>query len=94
MTPVSLTGRLVCATRADADLVEQLLPDHIALTRAERGCLSFAVTRRIDEPLVWDVDELFDGEGSFRAHQARVAASEWGRRTAAIPRDYVVVGLG
>jgi quinol monooxygenase YgiN len=89
MTRVSLSGSLICADSAQAALVERLLPRHVALTREEHGCLSFEVTRT-DDPLVWCVTELFVDRAAFDAHQARVAASEWGRETVGIRRDYAV----
>ncbi|WP_308470940.1 putative quinol monooxygenase [Clavibacter michiganensis] len=73
-------------------LVVENLPEHIMLTRAEPGCLSFEVTQTTD-PLVWRVEERFEDEEVFRAHQARVASSEWGRITSQIERRYVVEGL-
>lgn len=92
MSQVELTGRLVCQNSAEAGLVAQLLPAHTSLTRAEPGCLLFEVAQTSD-PLVWQVDERFDSEGAFRQHQHRVAASEWGRMTAQIARDYTVTGV-
>lgn len=92
MGEVTLTGRLVCATLADTEVVERLLPEHVELTRAEAGCLSFVVTRR-PEPGVWEVEERFDSEDSYRAHQLRVAQSEWGRETIAIERNYTITGI-
>lgn len=92
MPGVRLVGRLVCATQDEAAVVVEHLPTHIALTRAEPGCLAFAVDRTAD-PLVWAVDELFTDEVAFRAHQARVRDSAWGRATAGIARDYTVDGL-
>ena len=89
MTTVHLTGQLICATPTDVAIVETHLPEHVALTRAEPGCVSFAVTST-DDPLVWDVAEVFEDDESFAAHQARVASSEWGRATAAIERRYLV----
>lgn len=72
--------------------VSRLLPEHIALTRAEPGCLSFEVTRT-EDPLVWNVEELFLNADAFLSHQARVATSEWGRATRGIVRSYEVSGL-
>ncbi|RLK47438.1 putative quinol monooxygenase [Microbacterium telephonicum] len=92
MGDVFLTGLLVCSTREEAELVERLLPDHVALTRAEPGCASFEVTRRPDS-LMWEVQERFNSEESFRAHQSRGALSAWGRETAGIERRYTVTGL-
>ncbi|MDO9394917.1 MAG: antibiotic biosynthesis monooxygenase [Herbiconiux sp.] len=92
MTEIRLTGRLVCATEAEAAVVTALLPEHRALTLAEPGCLSFDVVATAD-PLVWTVAERFTDEQAFRAHQARVSAGDWGRRTATVERQYEVRGL-
>jgi quinol monooxygenase YgiN len=92
MSEVQLTGRLVCRNQDEARLVEAHLSEHVALTRAERGCLSFEVTPTTD-PLVWRVEERFTDEAAFRAHQDRVARSDWGRTTAGIERRYSVHGV-
>lgn len=86
---VALSGKLVCASSDEADLVRQFLPEHIRLTRQEPGCLSFEVTET-DDPLVWRVEELFADAAAFDAHQARTRASEWARETAAIRREYAL----
>lgn len=93
MPEVTLRGELLCATDEDVALVQQHLPLHIELTRLERGCLAFEV-HQSDDPLVWTVSERFTDAVAFAAHQARVAASEWGRATAGIERRYVIEGLG
>lgn len=92
MPDVHLTGQLICRSAEEDALVREHLPHHIALTRAEPGCLSFAVVPSA-APWAWDVAERFADEASFRAHQARVAASEWGGATAGIERRYTVRGL-
>lgn len=79
----------MCSDAAEAELVGAHLPRHVELTRAEPGCIRFEV-RSADDPLVWSVDEEFAGESAFRAHQERVAASEWGRATAGIRREYEI----
>ena len=89
MAHVSLSGRLVCRDAGEADLVRRHLPLHVTLTRAEPGCLHFTVTPTGD-PLVWSVHERFVDQAAFDLHQARVQASEWGRATAGIKRDYVL----
>lgn len=93
MSQIRLTGQLICASEAQAAVVREHLPAHVDLTRAEPGCVSFAVTPA-QEPLVWDVAELFADRAAFDAHQARVAASEWGRATAGIERRYSVTESG
>lgn len=92
MGEVRLSGYLRCKNDSEAELVKEHLPAHIALTRAEPGCISFEVTPTADT-LVWTVEECFADSDAFRAHQERVAASEWGAMTSGIARDYTVTGL-
>lgn len=86
-----LTGQLRCESAEQLSAVVEHLSRHIELTRAEPGCLSFEVVQT-DDPFVWDVFERFEDAVSFEIHQARVKASEWGRATAAIKRNYSVTG--
>ena len=60
--------------------------DHVAASRAEPGCLYFAISQS-DDPLVWLVEELFADEAALASHRARVADSEWAAATAQITRD-------
>ncbi|MFK4299756.1 quinol monooxygenase YgiN [Arthrobacter sp. GAS37] len=92
MTLVHLSGQLVCRDADEVAVVALHLARHVALTRAEAGCISFHVTAT-DDPMVWQVDERFSDEAAFRAHQDRVARSEWGRASAGIERRYSVTGL-
>lgn len=86
---ITLTGRLICADHAEAEIVRRHLDRHSELTRAEPGCLHFCVAET-DDPLVWEVSERFVDRPAFDAHQHRVRASEWGRVTAGIARDYAI----
>ncbi|SDO96579.1 Quinol monooxygenase YgiN [Microbacterium sp. ru370.1] len=88
---MTLTGELRCADAAELDRVLTHLPAHVALTRAEPGCVSFDVDPTGD-PLVWRVEERFVDEAAFDAHQRRVAASTWGAETAGIERRYEILG--
>lgn len=89
---IQLTGQLRCASARQIETVRRFLPEHIRLTRAERGCLLFEVLPA-SEPGVWHVRERFEDADAFRAHQARVAQSEWGRATADIERAYEITGV-
>lgn len=89
---IRVTGTLTCATGADADLVRHHLPDHIVLSRAEPGCLSFNVDPTND-PLVWQLDESFVDRPAFEAHQARTKASVWSAATAHLARDFKITDL-
>ena len=86
---IALSGRLLCASEAEADAVRAHLPEHVRLTRAEPGCLSFEVSPT-EDPLIWRVEELFESRAAFDAHQARARASAWFAATAGIARDYEV----
>ncbi|WCJ64472.1 putative quinol monooxygenase [Agrobacterium tumefaciens] len=89
---VRLSGFLRCLSGDDVELVRQHLPDHIRLTRAEPGCISFEVSQT-DDPLVWRVEELFADRPAFDFHQQRTRASAWFMATSAIPRDYEITTL-
>lgn len=89
MSLIELNGTLICQNDNDVSIVERFLPQHVELSRHEPGCLHFEVTQS-DDPLVWNVSEQFTDQTSFDAHQARVKASEWGRTTAHMQRDYTI----
>lgn len=91
MNNIELTGQLICAGEDQLAVVAAHLPRHIELTRAEPGCLSFEV-EQTDDPFVWEVSERFEDSGSFERHQMRVKASEWGRATEGMKRNYSVTG--
>lgn len=88
---VTLSGELRCADAAERERVRAHLPAHVALTRAEPGCLVFEVDPT-DDPLVWRVEERFADEAAFDAHQRRVSTSTWGSATAGIERRYEIRG--
>lgn len=87
--PLKLTGRLICANEAQAEIVRTYLPEHIRRTRAEPGCEFFEVNPSGD-PLVWVLSERFTDRVAFEAHQARTKASDWGRATTGIARDFQI----
>lgn len=89
MPEVHLSGHLVCSDARQAALVEQHLPEHVALTRAEPGCLYFTV-EPTDHPLIWRVHERFASTAAFDDHQRRTARSAWARATAGIERRYTI----
>ena len=89
---VRLAGRLVCGSASDIELVQTHLPEHVHLTRAEPGCVSFNLVQS-DDPLIWRVEECFLDKAAFETHQKRTRASSWWTATAGILRDYEVSGL-
>jgi len=89
---IRLTGYIdVPADRLDA--VSKALPRHVALTRAEPGCLSFDVTPDDSVPGRFQVAELFTDQKAFDAHQTRTKSSEWATVIADIPRTYQIEDL-
>ncbi|CQR86163.1 GCN5-related N-acetyltransferase [Paracoccus aminovorans] len=84
---VSLTGRLICADTAQMLLALELLSDHVELSRAEPGNLRFDLAQA-EDPLVWELAELYADEAAFQAHRARLRESRWGRESHGIARDF------
>lgn len=83
---IALSGQLRCADAAQLMAVLTHLPDHVAASRAEAGCLHFDIAQT-DDPLVWQVEELFTGDAALKAHKARTMESPWAAATAGIARD-------
>jgi quinol monooxygenase YgiN len=86
---VTLTGHIDVPSERVAD-IQAALPTHIALTRAEPGCLSFDVSPCPDVKGRFLVSEAFVDQQAFDAHQARTGASEWAKASQGIPRDYSI----
>jgi quinol monooxygenase YgiN len=89
--PVSHTVSLhgwIAVPAADLPDLLPLLDEHVRLTRAEPGCLAFAVTPDPADPGRLDVAERFRDRAAFDAHQARTAASPWGAATRHLVRHY------
>jgi quinol monooxygenase YgiN len=86
---ILVAGILTCATEAEADTVRRHLPQHIALSLAEPGCLTFNIEPTAD-PLVWQLDESFVSRAAFEAHQTRTRASIWYAATAHLARDFAM----
>lgn len=89
MGAIRLSGFLRCGSIEEVDLVKQYLPDHLSLTRAEPGCISFDVMQT-EDALVWRVEELFIDRAAFDFHQQRTRASKWFYATSTIPREYKI----
>ncbi len=78
MAKVYLDGQLVAHSAAEHAVVDLYLEDHVALTRAEPGCLKFEVTPDKSDSNKWHVSEIFDSEEAFDAHPTRAQTPEWG----------------
>ena len=87
---LTVTGRLICATEADADALAPAVDEHVRLTPAEPGCLSFDIRRDPDDPRAFRVDEAFRDRAAFEAHQARMRETDWPARAKDVTRDLEV----
>lgn len=77
----------------DLQSVRQALVDHIALTRAEDGCIVFKVVEDPEQAGRFEVYEEFADSDSFAAHQTRVQDSHWGKVSVNVARHYSIDGL-
>lgn len=84
---ICLSGKLICTDEQELAIVLRHLPEHIRLSRAEPGCLSFEV-RQSDDPLIWLVEESFVSQEAYDAHQTRTRASAWFAASGHIRRAY------
>lgn len=87
-----LRGHLVCTTDAETQAIRAHVAEHIRLSRAEPGCLTFDIFET-DDPLVWEVMEAFRTRADFDAHQARTRDSHWFEATRSILRDFRIEEL-
>lgn len=89
---VTLEGK-IRVPQAQREATLKALVEHVALTRAEDGCLLFDVEPDPLDPECLSVREAFLGPDAFAAHQSRVASSAWGALTQGFERQYKVAGL-
>ena len=73
--------------------VSKAVVDHINLTRAEPGCISFEVTPCPEVEGRFLVAEVFENRAAFDHHQARTGQSIWAEITAGLPRHYEITEL-
>jgi quinol monooxygenase YgiN len=90
---IRVRGQLRCMTEADAAAVACHVGDHVRLSRAEPGCITFDISPT-DDPMVWELMEAFRTRADFGAHQTRTRASPWFEATRGAIRDFVVEEIG
>ncbi len=89
---VRLRGYLICMDEAERAVVLAHRGEHIRLTLAEPGCLSFEIADT-EDPLRFEVRESFRDRAAFDAHQIRTRDSDWFARSRHILRDFQVEEL-
>lgn len=90
---IRLRGQMICMTAEDRSAVLAHMADHIALTRAEPGCLTFEISET-EAPFTFEVMEAFQDRAAFDAHQARTRDSAWFTATRGILRDFRIEEIG
>lgn len=90
MSKVILKGFIV-VPEADLCAVQEELKHHTKLTLEEPGCIVFDVSQSEDDPLRFDVYEVFADRASFEKHQERVKTSYWGKVSKNAERFYEIV---
>lgn len=89
---IQLTGYIDVPADCLAE-VSAALPEHIRLTRAETGCISFDVTPSPEVAGRFEVTEVFADRNSFDAHQQRAGMTNWAKLTKDISRHYQIVEI-
>ncbi len=89
MPGLTLQGYIVVS---DDDLprVLKALPKHVALTRAERGCLVFNVSQDGEDANKFYLYEEFVDRAAFDAHQTRTKRTHWATVSAEVERHYEI----
>lgn len=87
MSTITVFG-FISIPEADLKAVLQALPEHIKLTLAEPGCLTFSVTPSNIDPRRYEVYEEFVDQQAFDYHQQRSLASEWAVVSKNVSRFY------
>jgi len=70
-----------------------LLPEHIKLSREEKGCLDFRVTQSKKTEGRFQVFEKFNSKRAYLYHQKRIKNSKWKNIMKKLKRDYEIIGL-
>ena len=85
MPGLTLRGHIIVS---DSDLprVLKALPKHVALTRAEQGCLIFNVSQDSENANKFYVYEEFVDRAAFAAHQRRSQGTRWATVTTEVER--------
>ena len=89
MAKVILQG-FITVPKGDLDKAKAELTNHIRLTRAEAGCLTFEVNQDSEEITKFSVYEEFIDEIAFYAHQDRAKNYNWAKVTNNVERHYKV----
>ncbi len=74
----------------DMEIVEMELPIHTDLTKNEKGCIVFKITKDKAIENRFNIYEEFNSAEAFEYHQKRIKASRWGAISKNVVRNYQV----
>ncbi|MEE9426579.1 MAG: antibiotic biosynthesis monooxygenase family protein [Paracoccaceae bacterium] len=80
-----INGTITCAPE-ELDMFLEAVTEHISLTRAEPGNISFDIKQSIPGSCKFLVSEQFNDQVAFEVHTVRTRASPWWNKTKHIPR--------
>lgn len=89
MGMITLTGYIAVPDQ-DIAMVQAHAPEHTRLSLEEDGCLEFNLNVDPTNPNKYLVDELFKDRAAFDVHSKRAKASEWGKATAHLERNFKI----
>ena len=92
MSKITLSGHIQVPL-SEPSKVKEALPQHIAMTKSEPGCIVFKVQEHPTIEGRFDVYEEFGSRKAFEHHQKRVRDSTWGNITTHVQRQYTIDGL-
>ncbi|MGR3662022.1 MAG: putative quinol monooxygenase [Paracoccaceae bacterium] len=87
---IVVNGTITCKPE-ELDVVAAGLRDHVRLTNAEEGCISFTIDASADNPCLFIVSERFVDQAAFDVHGARTRAAEWWGLSQNCIRDFNIV---
>ncbi len=89
MPAVHVKGYML-APISDVPAIIRQIPEHIRLTRAEKGCELFSLLQDQDDPCKFWVEERFSSTDAFAFHQNRIKQTLWGAITENCSRFYKI----
>ena len=82
-----ISGQLRCADIGQLMRALDLLPEHAEHSRSEPGNLRFDLIQT-DDPMVFELNELYADDDAFQAHRARLKGARWGAESHGISRHF------
>lgn len=92
MPEVTLTGHFI-VPESDLQAILKELPNHIAASRNEPGCIKFEATQDDVQPNKFHLSERFASPEAFEQHKERAARTEWATAAVNIERHFNIKGL-